>query len=434
MKRLKNVLILCSLVAFSSVSAQEHCDESTKKEDKKDVLNRLSIGGYGEVVLTRNYYSDQWQRYSNAEKYKDEKSHGRFDLPHVVISLGYDFGKGWSFGSEIEFEHGGTGSAVEIEAEEAGEYETETERGGEVVLEQFWIQKSFSRAFNIRAGHIIVPVGMTNQYHLPTEFFTNYRPEGESTILPCTWHETGISFWGRTKNWRYEVQFLAGLDADRFDSENFINGGSGSPYEFKIANTYAGAFRLDNYSIRNLRLAVSGYFGYSFDNSLTKNTKYKDCKGEVMIGSFDFHYNSRNFIVRGNFDWAHLNDSEEITQFNKSMSNASPSPKMAVASDAVAAGIELGYDIFTHVPKMNQDDQKLYLFGRYEYYDSMAKVEKNVLDHGWCGKQRMALGVNYYPLKEVVVKAEFSKRFYKSQYNNEPSVSLGIAYAGFFTK
>jgi hypothetical protein len=426
------MLIFCSLVAFSGVSAQESAKEENQR--KSDLPDRLTIGGYGEVVLSRNFYSDQWQRYTNAEQYKDAKSHGRFDLPHVVFSIGYDFGKGWSFGSEIEFEHGGTGSAVEIEAEETGEYETETERGGEVVLEQFWIQKSFCNAFNIRMGHIIVPVGLTNQYHLPIEFFTNYRPEGENTILPCTWHETGISVWGRTKNWRYEIQFLPGLDADRFDSEGFINGGGGSPYEFKVANAYAGAFRVDNYSIKNLRIGVSGYFGHSFSNSLSKNTKYKDYNGEVMIGTIDFHYKSRRLIARGNFDWAHLNDSEEITQFNKSMSNASPSPKMAVASDAVVAGIEMGYDIFSHVSKMRADNRKLYLFGRYEYYDSMAKVEKNVLDYGWCGKQRMAIGLNYYPLKEVAVKAEYSKRFYKNQYNNEPTVSLGIAYAGFFTK
>jgi len=46
----------------------------------------------------------------------------------------------------------------------------------------------------------------------------------------------------------------------------------------------------------------------------------------------------------------------------------------------------------------------------------------------------MAIGVNYYPIKEIVVKAEYSQRFLKSQYNNEPSISLGIAYAGYFIK
>ena len=73
-------------------------------------LSRLTIGGYGEAVYTRNFYSDNMFRYSHAERYKDAKGHGRVDLPHVVVNLGYDFGKGWSMGSEIEFEHGGSQS------------------------------------------------------------------------------------------------------------------------------------------------------------------------------------------------------------------------------------------------------------------------------------------------------------------------------------
>ncbi|MDR2473884.1 MAG: hypothetical protein LBD53_10070 [Tannerella sp.] len=397
-----------------------------------DSIPALTLGGYGEASYTRNFYSDRWQRYTNATKYRHDDSHGRFDIPHAVFYVGYYFGKGWTFGSEIEFEHGGTESAVEMEAEETGEYENEIERGGEVALEQFWLQKSFSSALNIRAGHIIVPVGMTNQYHLPTEFFTVFRPEGENTIFPCTWHETGISIWGRWRSWRYEAQFLPGLDADRFDSEGFISGGAGSPYEFKIANSYAGLLRVDNYSVRGLRLGMTGYYGHSFNNSLTKNTKYQDYKGAVTIGTFDFQYRNASLIVRGNFDWAHLDDSDIITKFNKSMPAASPSPKTAVASDAVATGLEAGYDVLSLRRGTVAHERRLYIFGRYEYYDSMAQVEDEIMDYGWCGKKRMAVGFNYYPLNEIVIKGEFSKRFYTSQYNNEPSVSLGVAWAGFF--
>lgn len=83
-------------------------------------------------------------------------------------------------GTEIEFEHGGTESAVEIEEEEAGEYESEVERGGEVALEQFWIQKTFMPQLSVRAGMMVVPVGQTNAHHLPTEFFGVYRPEGRT--------------------------------------------------------------------------------------------------------------------------------------------------------------------------------------------------------------------------------------------------------------
>ena len=44
----------------------------------------------------------------------------------------------------------------------------------------------------------------------------------------------------------------------------------------------------------------------------------------------------------------------------------------------------------------------------------------------------MAVGVNWMPVPQVAVKAEYSKRFLNSQYNDEPSVSIGVAYQGFF--
>ncbi len=396
--------------------------------------SRLTLGGYGEAVMTRNFYSDKYMRYTDAANYKDAASHGRADLPHVVFFVGYDFGKGWTMSSEIEFEHGGTESAMEIEEEEGGEYESEVERGGEVALEQFWIQKSWSRAINLRMGHIIVPIGATNQHHLPTEFFTVYRPEGENTIMPCTWHETGVSLWGRTTHWRYEAQVLAGLDSDRFGRQGWIHDGAGSPYEFKIANNYAVALRIDNYSFSGLRMAVSGYAGNTFKNTLsaTDAERYKDAKGTVLIGAFDFTYNKYNWVARGNFDYGHLNDSELITRYNKTMRNDSPSPKQDVASDAIAYGIEVGYDVFSQIEKMRGDNQRLYLFSRYEGYDSMFKTSANVMDYAWCGCQRIAAGFNYYPMSEIVIKAEYSHRFMAKGYNDEPSVSVGVAYSGFF--
>lgn len=427
---------------------QEPPVEAAVAEPRKP---RLTIGGYGEAVASRNFFSDDYKKYQDAHLHKGE-SHGRFDLPHVVIFLGYDFGRGWSMGTEIEFEHGGTESAVEIEEEEAGEYESEIERGGEVALEQFWIQKSFSRALNLRLGHIIVPVGATNMHHTPTEFFGVYRPEGENTILPCTWHETGISLWGMLgRQWRYEVMFLPGLDSDRFNSKGWIHDGAGSPYEFKIGNSYAGAFRLDNYSVPGLRLSVSGYGGNSFSNTLypQTNSRYQGVKGTVLIGAFDFAYDAHNWIVRGNFDYGHLSDADMITAFNGSMSASSVSSKQAVASDAIATGIEAGYDFFSFSPKLHDRNQRLYLFGRYDYYDSMFKTPARVQHYKWCGRQRIAAGINYYPMKSIVIKAEYSIGLLNANsytytdssgatctghYNNEPAVSIGIAYSGVFTR
>ncbi|OUN77358.1 hypothetical protein [Bacteroides sp. An51A] len=409
----------------------ESASETVKTEKKK---SRFTIGGYGEAVYSRNFYSDNYLRYDSPQDYKDDK-HGRFDLPHVVLMLGYDFGKGWSMGMEIEFEHGGTESAVEIEEHEGGEYETEVERGGEVALEQFWIQKSFCPEFNIKLGHMVIPVGATNAHHLPTEFFGVYRPEGENTIMPCTWHETGLSIWGRAGDWRYEAMLLPGLDSDRFNDKEWIKGGAGSPYEFKIANAMAGAVRVDNYSVKGLRLSVSGYAGNTFSNTLKKATNaiYDDVKGTVLIGSFDFHYNDHNWVARGNFDYGHLSDAALITRYNQSFSNDSPAKKRPVATSAISTGVEVGYDLFGWLGKKQQEKgRKFYLFGRYEYYDSMYKTEDAVTDYEEYGRQRIAFGVNYYPMKDIVLKGEYSLGILKSKFNNEPAVSLGVAYSGFF--
>lgn len=395
---------------------------------------RLSVGGYGEVALSRNFYSDHVSRYSLADEHKKDPSHGRFDIPHAVIYLGYDFGKGWTMGTEIEFEHGGVGMAYEKEDEEGGEWEQEVEKGGEVELEQFWIQKSFGRWANIKAGHIVVPVGLNNAYHEPLNFFTVYRPEGENTVLPSTWHQTGVSFWGRTKGWRYELQFLAGLNSDNFTNTGWINKGPGTPTEGEIATKYGTALRIDNYCIKGLRIGLSGYYGHAIGNSYPNNkdgaeSKYK---GVVAIGAIDFTYNNYNWIVRGQADYGYLSDAKQLKYFTNRLNGLSPFHHSAfVSKNAFAYGIEAGYNIFSQIEKLRQSNQKMYLFGRYEHYNPYASKTKNT-SYDYTNVQRMAVGINYYPVKQIVVKAEYSHRFLKSQYNNEPAINIGVTYEGWF--
>ena len=395
---------------------------------------RLSVGGYGEVAMSRNFYSDHVSRYSLADEHKNDPSHGRFDIPHAVIYLGYDFGKGWTMGTEIEFEHGGVGMAYEKEDEEGGEWEQEVEKGGEVELEQFWIQKSFGRWANIKAGHIVVPVGLNNAYHEPLNFFTVYRPEGENTVLPSTWHQTGVSFWGRTKGWRYELQFLAGLNSDNFTNTGWINKGPGTPTEGEIATKYGTALRIDNYCIKGLRIGLSGYYGHAIGNSYPNNkdgaeSKYK---GVVAIGAIDFTYNNYNWIVRGQADYGYLSDAKQLKYFTNRLNGLSPFHHSAfVSKNAFAYGIEAGYNIFSQIEKLRQSNQKMYLFGRYEHYNPYASKTKNT-SYDYTNVKRMAVGINYYPVKQIVVKAEYSHRFLKSQYNNEPAINIGVAYEGWF--
>ena len=432
MNSLRIGLMSAALVAgLATASAQTVAADSVMQHVNG---KRLSVGGYGEVAMSRNFYSDHVSRYSLADEHKKDPSHGRFDIPHAVIYLGYDFGKGWTMGTEIEFEHGGVGMAYEKEDEEGGEWEQEVEKGGEVELEQFWIQKSFGRWANIKAGHIVVPVGLSNAYHEPLNFFTVYRPEGENTVLPSTWHQTGISFWGKTKGWRYELQFLAGLNSDNFTNTGWINKGPGTPTEGEIATKYGTALRIDNYCIKGLRIGLSGYYGHAIGNSYPNNkdgaeSKYK---GVVAIGAIDFTYNNYNWIVRGQADYGYLSDAKQLKYFTNRLNGLSPFHHSAfVSKNAFAYGIEAGYNVFSQIEKLRQSNQKMYLFGRYEHYNPYASKTKNT-SYDYTNVQRMAVGINYYPVKQIVVKAEYSHRFLKSQYNNEPAINIGVAYEGWF--
>ena len=432
MNSLRIGLMSAALVAgLATASAQTVAADSVMQHVNG---KRLSVGGYGEVAMSRNFYSDHVSRYSLADEHKNDPSHGRFDIPHAVIYLGYDFGKGWTMGTEIEFEHGGVGMAYEKEDEEGGEWEQEVEKGGEVELEQFWIQKSFGRWANIKAGHIVVPVGLNNAYHEPLNFFTVYRPEGENTVLPSTWHQTGVSFWGKTKGWRYELQFLAGLNSDNFTNTGWIKKGPGTPTEGEIATKYGTALRIDNYCIKGLRIGLSGYYGHAIGNSYPNNkdgaeSKYK---GVVAIGAIDFTYNDYNWIVRGQADYGYLSDAKQLKYFTNRLNGLSPFHHSAfVSKNAFAYGIEAGYNVFSQIEKLRQDNQKLYLFGRYEHYNPYASKTKNT-SYDYTNVKRMAVGINYYPVKQIAVKAEYSHRFLKSQYNNEPAINIGVAYEGWF--
>ena len=59
----------------------------------------------------------------------------RFEDRAREMLLDYKFNRHWQVGAEIEFEAGGVGIETEMEASENGEYETEMEKGGEIVLE-----------------------------------------------------------------------------------------------------------------------------------------------------------------------------------------------------------------------------------------------------------------------------------------------------------
>ena len=138
---------------------------------------------------------------------------------------------------------------------------------------------------------------------------------------------------------------------------------------------------------------------------------------------------NRWLTVRGNVDYGHLGDASLISTRNKNQTTmtGNPYPHSAVGESAWDAAIEAGVNVLA----WSKTTAKLYLFGRYDHYDSFVPAE-GWTDVEWAERQVVSGGVNYYPLPEIAIKAEGGIRLLPSQYNKEPYFALGITWAGFF--
>jgi len=109
-----------------------------------------------------------------------------------------------------------------------------------------------------------------------------------------------------------------------------------------------------------------------------------------------------------------------------------PYPHTAVGKGAWDVALEAGVNLLAWTQRRH-GDPRLYVFGRYDRYDSFVPAA-GFNDTEWTERQVVAAGVNYYPLPQIAVKAEAGMRILKEQYNNEPYVAVGITWCGFFKK
>ena len=270
-----NGFFLCSIFLVLALPA------NIMGEDDKAV-SRLKLTGYGELIYSHfDYGPDQKSSLTGSPP----DSRATIDIARLALELETRLLHGVELEAEVEIEHGGTGGALEIEYEEFGEYETEVKKGGEVILEELYVERECSNAFNIRLGHFYVAVGLTTEQYHPLDFFGTRRPESETTVIPAIWHETGIEISGRINRLSYQLQLVNGLDATGFSSQNWIAGGHQTGFEEVRASNMALAGRLDYRLVDGLTVGVSGYRGNSADNR--PKPDMKDANAYASI--FDVH-------------------------------------------------------------------------------------------------------------------------------------------------
>ena len=406
--------------------------------------NRFRFGGYGEMVA--NFKDYGINRFYGHKEGNAKQNHNTISIPRFVLAFDYKFTPKWILGAEIEFEYGGTGTSYELENTENGEYETEVEKGGEVALEQFHITRLIVPEFNIRAGHIIVPVGLTNAHHEPINFFGSSRPEGETTIIPCTWHETGIEFLGKFgkdyATFDYEAMIVTGLNANGFDRNKWVRGGKQGLFEGDNFTSPAYVARLNYTGVPGLRLGGSIYYCPNTGANSDKLITYDEIgRIPVTIYSLDAQYTNKYVTARANYLSGNIAHADQLGAKNGKLSNKSGySRTTPIAKRAVSYNAEVGLNLKSIVGG-GKNFPVIYPFAQYEYYNSQEKGEGMDVMDARCQVSKWNFGLNWRALPNLVVKADYTTRqigtakvFGTGSYNSENEFGIGIAYIGWFFK
>ena len=344
--------------------------------------SKTTVGGYGEL-----HYNEP-----------DGSRRGMLDLHRFVIFLGHSFNEKLSFHSEIEIEH------TKIEA---GSTE-----GGELAIEQAYLDYGIHKNFGVRAGILLPPVGIINLYHEPPTFHGVERPSVDRVIIPATWRESGAGVYGTVSdNFKYQAYVLAGLKAEGFNASNGVRGGRQSAFESNPANpSFTG--RLDYSPLLGFQLGASFFVGGSAadEDSIGNAT--------VAMWSADARYDIGDFHLRTVAAIATIGDAEKI---NARFGNN-------VADRIYGFYVEGAYNFLPFV--CPESEQELFAFARYEKYNTQAKTTGFTARNQY-NRNDVVVGLTYKPTHNTAFKFDYT--FFNNEVNsgsslNTKQLNLGIGY------
>jgi uncharacterized small protein (DUF1192 family) len=354
--------------------------------------NGLAVGGYGEVVYHR--YGRRLQDGGRSDA-TDE-----LDLQRAVLYFGYKFNEHFIFNSELEVEHAVTAS------DKDGETEVEFAYG-----DYLWKPQA-----NVRAGLVLMPVGLLNEYHEPTVFLGVSRNEVETAIIPTTWREIGFGLYGEAGPWRYRAYLTNGLDASRFAADG-IGEGSGEGSHAR-AEDFAGVGRLDFTGVPGLLVGGSAFTGDSGQGLPDAGGKRIGGRVTLYEGHVDWRWRGLQFRALG--VRSRVGD---VARINRALGLEG---EEGIGEAQQGAYVELGYDLLSLRPASRQ---RLIPFMRAEAYDTQREVPTGFARDPANDRHVLTFGFNYYPIDQLVLKADVVRvRNEARTGRNEIRIGLGYVF------
>lgn len=394
----------------------------TKKEFAQNLLSvsdkNWQINSYGSVL----YKSEEI--FSNIQDVTPERR-ASTDVERAVLEFKYDFDSKWQVELEIEYEHGGTGASLEYDGfEEFGEFETEIEAGGEVIVEKLQAKYTANEYFTVKMGRIFVPVGLGTDFHKPDQYFSTERSWSEATLIPQIWNETGINLISKWKNFTAQTLITTGLNSEYFRTYNWVATGHQKRFEKVNSDDLALTLRLDYGDIK-----VGNGFGASFYTGDTSGNRNNSTKvvgdGNLTIIGLHGAYSYDNWKIRGQYLFGTLDDSQAITDANKTTPGLQPGNFSQLGSEAESFFVEVGYNS----QSILNLSKPLYFYTTYEYANPIKEVEDGGVATDRFNTQSVAFGINYNPIKNIVFKAQVAQQMYAlDSLDDTTSFSLSMGY------
>jgi len=269
--------LLASLCLLSAAPALQAQFQPNTANQLLQTPGTLSIRGYGEVIGNQPLASQ-----------------GTWDARRFVLFTGYKYDANTAVVTEIEVEH-----------------------ATEIYLEQAFFQHRLRPGVNLRAGLMLIPMGIANEYHEPTTFHGAERPYLDQLVVPSTWREVAAGFQGflprRTLGYQfYAVNGLRSFDGQKalFSGDKGLRGGRQKGRQTLAAHPGVVG-KLEWGGLRNTLVSASYYAGQT--ESPTDDAKAGRMDSTTVflqMASLDLRWAVQRFQFRAQGTLVHLGGAE----------------------------------------------------------------------------------------------------------------------------
>ncbi|MDZ7876236.1 MAG: hypothetical protein U5L45_01125 [Saprospiraceae bacterium] len=305
MKKIITITICFSILCSYKIAAQADSSflkrigtDTSKIQLNMDAVYNRPFLQAGKIPVAVGGYVESKVEYMQTDGVNEGYN---FQMQRMTLFVSSSIHRKIKFLSEIEFEEG----TKEINIEFAS------------------LDLQFNPLFNLRGGVLMNPIGAFNQNHDGPKWEFNDRPISATQLLPATFSNVGMGFWGKyaKKQWvfAYETYLTNGFDdqiINNTENKTFLAASKTNPDRFEESPNgvplFTGKIAVKNRKWGEIGLStMQGIYNKFQEDGLTL-----DKKRAVKVWAVDFNTTVPKFntFINGEWAWVSVDVPETFTQ------------------------------------------------------------------------------------------------------------------------